>query len=455
MERIKIVFKASSVKGNAGSVCFQVHFQGKSFLVRTRYKVQPEIWPLLRRVLDGKPLGKISELSSLSQQVAMPFGAGSEIPSGAVPALPSGIVPSRAVSQLPSGLVSELPSMASRIRVERERLKMLLREKSEQETSWVPEDIQKVFTRPDCCATVFGFMRQLAESFRQMNRVRTAETYEAALRSFMGFRQGVDLKWNEFDALQVGMFEAYLKGRGVVRNTSSFYMRILRAVYNRAVEKGLTLPTHPFRRVYTGVDKTVKRAISLDDIRKIKQLDLSDSPSLDFSRDMFLFSFYVRGMSFVDMAYLRKDNLCDGVLHYCRRKTGQGLSIRWEACMQEIVDKQWRFLSGSGQGLFQESPYLLPILRYREDSNHYRNRLLMVNRCLKAVAGRAGLDIPLTMYVARHSWASAAWRKNVPVSVISEGMGHDSELTTRIYLASIDSKVVDAANRMILEDLRL
>ena len=135
------------------------------------------------------------------------------------------------------------------------------------------------------------------------------------------------------------MYEAYLQKRGLTKNSTSFYMRILRTVYNRAVEKDLITNRNPFKHVYTGIDKTVKRAIPLGAIKRIKNLDLSMRPSLDFARDMFMFSFYTRGMSFIDMAYLKKRDLSNGILSYLRRKTRQQLFIRWEKCMQEIVEK--------------------------------------------------------------------------------------------------------------------
>ena len=83
----------------------------------------------------------------------------------------------------------------------------------------------------------------------------------------------------------------------------------------------------------------------------------------------------------------------------------------------------------------------------------YKTMLHKTNKALKKVAALAGIPVQLTMYVARHSWASAARSKNIPLSVISEGMGHDSEQTTRIYLASLDTAVIDKANRLILKDL--
>ena len=162
----------------------------------------------------------------------------------------------------------------------------------------------------------------------------------------------------DIDSDLMMMYEAFLHNRGLTKNSTSFYMRILRAVYNRAVEKDLTINRNPFKYVYTGIDKTIKRAIPLKAIKQIKNLDLSLQPLLDFARDMFLFSFYTRGMSFIDMAYLKKKDLSNGILSYRRRKTGQQLFIRWEKCMQEIVEKY---------DTDYYSPYLLPILKYPYD----------------------------------------------------------------------------------------
>lgn len=289
------------------------------------------------------------------------------------------------------------------------------------------------------------FMQGVIGSLHQSGKYRISETYAAALRSFQRFCQGRDVTLSQMDEHLMMAYEGYLLSVGVSPNTSSFYMRSLRAVYNRAVDKRLVRQCHPFKPVYTGVARTAKRAVPLDAVRRLKELDLKDSPSLDFARDMFLFSFYMRGMSFVDMAYLRKKDLNAGVLSYRRRKTGQMLYIGWEPCMQQIVDK---YDTGS-------SPYMLSIVtRPGEDERkQYLYASHNVNRSLKILGRRLGLPVRFTMYVARHTWASVAYSKHVPLSVISEGMGHDSETTTRIYLASLDNVEVDKANRLVLESL--
>ena len=291
----------------------------------------------------------------------------------------------------------------------------------------------------------FELMQQMVTLFRERHQFRTAETYTTTMNSFRRFLEGHDIPFRSVTPELVENYETWLLKKGLSRNSTSFYMRILRAVFNHAVDLGHVPISEPFRHVYTGVDKTRKRAIPLSVIRRMKALDLESRPDLAFSRDMFLFSFFTRGMSFVDMAYLRPGSISQGCLSYVRKKTGQLLRIHWEDCMQEIVD---RYPAG-------DAGYLLPIITDpgRDDRNQYRNVLFHVNAGLAEISRMLHLDPPITTYVARHSWATAAYSQNVPVSIISEALGHDSERTTRIYLASVSNSRVDRANSMIIKKL--
>ena len=339
-----------------------------------------------------------------------------------------------------------LKTTGERIDWDLKLLRSIVNQFDNRQQRYTADDIIATFKQSAKEYSLFNFMQGIIARLQQLGKQRTSETYRATLRSFMQFRDGKDIPVEEIDADMMLTYEAHLRNKGLARNSTSFYMRILRAVYNRAVEKGVTVNRNPFKQVYTGVDKTVKRAIPLKAIKQIKNLDLTMQPSLEFARDMFLFSFYTRGMSFIDIAYLRKRDLANGVLTYRRRKTGQQLLIRWEKCMQEIVKKY---------GTPADSPYLLPIITTPGNAERaqYQTMLHRVNYCLKKIAALAAIPVQLTMYVARHSWASAAKSKNIPISVISEGMGHDSEMTTQIYLASLDTTVVDRANAQILKDL--
>lgn len=290
--------------------------------------------------------------------------------------------------------------------------------------------------------SVFDYIRIRINYLKDAGRERTSETYKQMLFSFMKFRNHEDLYFDMIDDKLICQYESFMKNSNLCRNTTSFYMRILRSIYNRAVEDGLSKQMNPFRHVYTGVDKTSKRAIGLDEIRRIKNLNLSNTPKLDFARDIFLFSFYMRGMSFIDIAYLQKTNLSGGYISYNRKKTGQQMTIKWEKEMEEIANKY----------VSQSDTFLFPIIERNDgtERKQYLNKMLLINRRLKVIAEKIALSVPLTMYVARHSWASIAQSNNIPINAISLGMGHDKEETTRIYLASIQTDVIDNANSKIL-----
>lgn len=310
--------------------------------------------------------------------------------------------------------------------------------------AYAAEDIVRAFAaRRTETVMLLCYIRSESDKLKERGKTRLADAYGSTANSFSRYRNGIDIPISLIDADLMSGYEAHLQGRGMCKNSSSFYMRNLRAIYNRAVDEGLTEQRNPFRQVYTGVDKTVKRAVPLAAIKKIKRLDLSGEPLMQFARDMFMFSFYTRGMSFVDMAFLKKSDLRNGILTYRRKKTGQLLNIKVEKCMQDIID---RYATDG-------SSYLLSIIKDESAARRqYLNASHLVNRKLKAIGEKAGLSVPLTMYVARHAWASIAKSKNIPMSIISEGMGHDNEKTTRIYLAELDTAVVDKANRQILKE---
>ena len=312
----------------------------------------------------------------------------------------------------------------------------------QEDAPFTVERIIELYTVPEGNYTFLLYGKELLVELRKIGKVRTAGTYQSALNSFERYLNNRgDVSLDALDSNQMIAYESWLKGNGICPNTSSYYMRNLRAIYNRAVEQGFVAQQNPFKHVYTGIDKTRKRAVSLDVVREIRDLNLTKK-SLVFARDIFLFSFYTRGMSFVDMAFLKKKDLQNGILTYRRHKTGQQLFIKWEKPMQELIDKYDT----------SDIPYLLPIIRNNgmDEWHQYQNEAHRINRNLKHIGKQIGLGIPLTTYVARHAWASIAQSKNVSLPVISEALGHDSEQTTRIYLASLDTSIVDKANSLIL-----
>lgn len=335
-----------------------------------------------------------------------------------------------------------LQSVRERIKWDVERFARIVAELSSK-GRYTADEIAEEFAIRQKQQSFFGFMEHSIKRLRDLGKRRTSQTYTSALNSFRRFRNGEDVAFDGFDAELMESYQAHLTKKGLIPNSISFHMRILRAVYNRAIEKGITENKFPFRHVYTGVDKTVKRAVDVKALKRIKEVDLSTRPKASYARDIFLLSFYFRGMSFVDMAYLKKSDLSNGAIIYRRRKTGQKLVVKWTKEMQDVLDKYPR----------NDTEYLLPIVTSTSATpySQYRSKQYQVNKGLKTVAESVGLKMPLTLYCSRHSWASIAKSKGIPVGVISDGLGHDSELTTQIYLSTLDTSAVDKANALIMK----
>lgn len=400
MASIKLKFRPSTVADLEGTIYFQIIHNRKPRQLLTEYRVMPCEWDERRSTILIFPDSKRKAL---------------------------------------------LLSIRERIQLDIERLSRIIKKYDVAELEYSADDVIREFNRHSIEYSLFSFFNNIIEKLKQNGKIRTSETYRSTLNSFRAFRNDKDMLLDCISSEIMEAYEAWLHNRGVAPNTISFYNRILRAVYNRALEDEIIVDRKPFRHVYTGINKTVKRALPLIVLKKIKNLDLSLNSGLCFARDMFIMSFYLRGMSFIDMAYLKKSDLKNGYVTYRRHKTGQKLIIKWTKEMQLLLDKYPE----------NNSNYLLPIIRNAGTNERcvYRNAAYRINYRLKIIAAMVGVTIPLTLYVARHSWASAAKAKGIPVSVISEGMGHDSETTTQIYLASLDTSIVDKANSLIIKAL--
>lgn len=283
------------------------------------------------------------------------------------------------------------------------------------------------------------YMQQLMEEKKNERAESTFRNYQSTFRIFRQFLGTVRLSVKAFDKEVVKQFEHYLFSRHLTANTISFYCRILRMVWNRAVADGIIEnQASPFRQVCMRVEKTRKRAIDEGTIRRLESLTL-ESRGLAFARDMFLFCYYARGMTFVDLAYLTEKNIEGNTLIYVRKKTRQVLKIGLLPVMKQLIRK-YRIAG---------SPFLFPILKNSHPSfQEYDSALRLQNKRLGKLGKLVGCY--LSTYVARHTWASVAKMKGISDDVISESMGHTSLKTTRIYIASLDHSRLDKANRIVL-----
>lgn len=395
MTRIKIKLRLSTVSGRTGTVYYQISRKKEVRQITTDIHLLPEEWDASAGCVCKSVYSGYFRLSAIQH----------------------------------------------RIDREVEQLRQIIRTLELSGGDFSARTVVEYFCSSRKVVSVLSYGQHLISRLTEKGKLGTARNLRSTLTSFTEFLHGRDIAFSLLDEVVIGEYADWLAKRGITSNSSSFYMRNLRSVYNRAVREEGIKQTFPFRYVYTGIDKTAKRSVDEKVIIRLKGLELNDISGLGFARDLFLFSYCTRGMSFVDMAYLRHKDIRNGYICYKRKKTGRPLSIRIEQIVQEIINRYQKRTTGSC--------YLFPILHTEDDEQSYKQYqtgLRYYNKQLKKLASLLGENIVLTSYTSRHTWASTARKHNIPVAVISDGMGHTSEKTTLIYLSSIDTSVIDRAN---------
>lgn len=403
MATLKIKFRPSTTSGKEGTVCYKVIHKRETSQISTKYKVLPSEW------------------DNIGKRIHVP-------------------------ADVKEDRKAFLLRLRAQISSDVAEIEGIIRELESTQTSFKASDVTKLFLDPRRNIGFIAYARQLIAKMEAVGKP-VAANYKSALSSFIKFHGEGEVMFDMLNQDLMMAYECWLKDH-VCRNSSSCYMRNLHAIYNRAVDEGIVVESrNPFRRVYTGVDKTQKRAVSISAIQKIRDADLSHRPALAFARNLFMFSFYTQGMSFIDIAFLEQGNIKDGILVYRRHKTQQTIRMQYAKEIKEIVSS---YRDKSRQ------PYLLPVLSETEKAkarHEYKTASQRIDRNLKKLGALLDIPVKLTMYVARHSWATAAQNNHVPIATISRCLGHDSEETTAIYLAEIETSETDKANETVLRSL--
>lgn len=292
------------------------------------------------------------------------------------------------------------------------------------------------------------YMNCEIDRLNRLGQTKTARHYASTRNSFADFLDGRTIRLDEIDEPLLRHYETWLFSKGLTVNTVSFYFRILRAAWNKAACEGLIdKGNSPFDHVKQRVEKTRKLAVEEKVIRQLENLQHPGTlnESLALACDLFLFCYYARGMAFIDLAYLTRDNIKGKMLVYTRHKTGKELRIEILPEMRKLIDKY----AGSAPGNF-----LFPVLKSEKPApQEYESALRLQNKRLKKLGNIVGAS--LSTYVARHSWASIARQKGIPIELISECMGHSSLKVTSIYIASLDNSRLDQANKIVVQGKKM
>ena len=289
-----------------------------------------------------------------------------------------------------------------------------------------------------------GFLNYI-QALKDEKRLRYAGMFEVSYSSFIKFNKHLDIPFSDIDVAWLKKYEQWMKSNGYAVNTIGTRLRHLRAVFNKAIEAKQTT-AYPFSsyKLSKVNQQTVKRAMAKQDIQKIiNYKGQSDMESLAI--DLFTFSYFTAGINFIDMAMLEQSNIVDGQLIYYRKKTKKQIIIPLQDKAVEIIRKYSN----------DHSPYLFPIFSpFHKTGIQIANRLhkvlAKVNKHLREIGEKLELPIPLTTYVARHSYATVLKWAGVSTYIISESLGHISEKITQVYFDSFDKEQIDDAMKNLL-----
>ena len=286
---------------------------------------------------------------------------------------------------------------------------------------------------------------------RQEGRYATAHVYENALRSFTIFCGTECVSFSLITRENLKRYSSYLMSCRLKLNTISTYMRMLRCIYNKGVDTHQAPYIHRlFRDVFTGVDTRQKKAIPINELHTLLYKD-PQSEKLRRTQAIANLLFLFCGMPFADLAHLEKSNLEGNILKYNRIKTGTPMSIEILESASCIVSR----LRNTHSAVLPEHPdylfYILSGKNKRDDEAayiEYQSTLRRFNNDLKSLAKKLRIHSSVTSYTFRHSWATTAKYRGVPIEMISESLGHKSIKTRQIYLKGFELIERTKVNRL-------
>ncbi|MGW9685958.1 site-specific integrase [Flagellimonas sp. 2504JD1-5] len=294
-------------------------------------------------------------------------------------------------------------------------------------------------------SSFFDYTSMKIIELKSVNRYGTARSYKGVLQVLKKYTNGNELRFHEINYQFLKGFEQYHLSKGNGLNSLSTYFRALRAIYNKAIKEGhADKDPHPFTNYSIKSVPTEKRAIDIVYIKKILELKLPENSTLFHYRNYFISSYMLYGMSFVDLAHLKLENLKDGRIMFRRKKTSKLYDIKIKEQLIKVLDF---YLPKK-----KKSDYVFPIIKREDpelierDINWERKRY---NKGLKEIARLCGIQQRLTSYVPRHSFATQAMIQEVPLQAISAMLGHSKLNTTQIYLKSLPNNILDSYNERL------
>ncbi len=343
------------------------------------------------------------------------------------------------------------------------RCREILKEFEKNRVDWTLNQFEQSFLNKSNRTGVEGFFLKYIESLKSAGKIGNMKAYENTLYMLKLFdSQFCKKEFPDIDLQYIEEFYSYLYAeRGCSNNTIKYYIKTFRALINKSfIAKVGSETTYPFGTGGFSISnleqETDKRFLPSEYIEKIKNTEIENF-TLQWVRNLFMFSYYCQGISYVDMASLTSKNIILGeggnYITYSRRKTEKKsksriIRIKVSPKIQELLE--WFKINTNLVG-----EYLLPCITkegYEGEKlyTHVRDRYKKYNRHLKKLGETMGFKgIRLSSYMSRHSYAMRLKNSGIPEDVISEALGHKNLSTTKVYLDSFQKDEIAKANEVL------
>lgn len=306
--------------------------------------------------------------------------------------------------------------------------------------------LKNKITKKVTVKSFFEYSNTIIDELNKVERYGNANSYNAVTKILKKFNNNHDLKFNEVNYEFLKKFEKYHYSRGNSTNGLAVYMKTIRAIYNKAIKDGIiSKEAYPFNNYRIKTVPTEKRAIDIKSIKSIMELELNENDTLFHYRNYFLASYMLYGVSFIDMAFLKLENIVDNRVKFFRRKTSKPYDIKITPQLKEILVYYIKDKT--------KQDFIFPIITRDTYELQYKDVLWArkrYNKGLKAIAEKCNIDQRLTSYVSRHSFATQAMLQDVPLQAISAMLGHNRLSTTQIYLKSLPNEILDGYNQNLV-----
>ncbi len=292
----------------------------------------------------------------------------------------------------------------------------------------------------------FAFADEAVNNYKADGKISTHITHSSTIRTLKEYVKYKSLEFQDITPEFLARYERYLRGTMELKtNTIHKHLKFLRKLFNDALRLDkIDYQHNPFPKYKLKLEKTSRSFLSDEELKAIEDVATEPGERMHLHKMMFIFASYTGGLRISDVLKLRWSNFNGSHIHIAIHKTKSQLSIKLPNKAIEIVKSYHTKKSRPTDFIFPMLDNDVDLSIPEEAYSQISSATAYINKNLKLLAKKAGIDKPLSFHISRHTWATRALRKGISIDKVSKLMGHSQLRETQIY-AKIVNEELDKA----------